>query len=63
MTIVVGTGVKPEPIFIPPGNKEGKVGQEPPPDTLIMDNLETSLETTVDKSCGNANGATVESFD
>ena len=29
---------------------------------MIMDNLETSLATTVDKACGNRSGATVERF-
>ena len=46
----------------PPGHIKQKVVKETPTDALIMDNLETLLATTVDKSCGNTSGAIVNMF-
>ena len=48
--------------FVHPGNSKEKVGKEIPQYSLLIDNLETSLSTTVDKSCGNIGGAIVERF-
>ena len=48
-------------VFLP-GNSKEKVGKETPTDTLIMDNLETSLATIVDKAHGNTGGSIVERF-
>ena len=64
ITIVTGSGVKPEPTFALPGNNKGEVRKEPPPppDLINMYNLETSLIATVDKTCGNSNGFIVERF-
>ena len=59
ITIVAGTGMKPAPQISPPGQSKEKVGKEPPPDALIMDNSETSLATTVDKARGNTSGSIV----
>ena len=42
------------------GTAKRKLVRNPPPDALIMDNLETSLATTVDKYRGNTSGAIVE---
>ena len=39
--------------FVLPGNSTEKVEEKIPPDALLVDNLETSLATTVDKSHGN----------
>ena len=50
--IVSGPRIKPELKKIP-GHRKKKTKKETSPDTLIMDNLETSLATTVDKACGN----------
>ena len=47
---MAGPGMKPAPKFAPPGNSKEKVGKETPSNALIMDNLETLLATTVDKS-------------
>ena len=49
-------------IFFLPGHSKDKFGKEPPQDALIMYNLETLLETTVDKARGNSSGAIVERF-
>ena len=46
--------------MFPQANIEEKVGMDPPPDALIMGNLETSLATAVDKARGNVSGAIVE---
>ena len=54
--------MKPAPKLFPPGHIKEKVGKETSPDVLIMDNLETLLATTVDKSCGNTSGAIVNMF-
>ena len=63
MTVVAGTGVQPAPIFDPPGKNEGKIGREPAPSyVLIIDKLDTWLETTSDKAHGNKNGAIVKRF-
>ena len=59
---MAGPGLDPETTFVPPGNNEGGVGKETPRDVLIMNNLETSLATTVDKASGNVNGSIVERF-
>ena len=45
-----------EPKCVLPGNSKEKVGKEIPPDALLVDNLETSLETKMDKACGNTGG-------
>ena len=42
--------------------QQRKSWEGPPPDPLIMDNLETLLATTFDKACGNTSGAIVEIF-
>ena len=55
-------GIKPSPKLVPPGHSKEKVGKETPAYASIMVNLETSLVTTVDKSCGNTSGAIVERF-
>ena len=60
--IVAGPGVKPLLTFVLPGNNKGKVWKENPPDVLIMENLETSLDTMVDKTHSNKSGAIVERF-
>ena len=61
--MVAGPGMNPAPIFFLPGHIKDKIGKEPPsPDVLIMDNLETSLATTVDKACVNGSGAILERF-
>ena len=57
---MVGTGVYLAPTFFLPWNIKYKVGKEIPPDTLLMDNLETSLITTVDKARGNTGRAILE---
>ena len=59
ITIVSGQGMNLAPKYFLPGHSKEKVGNETPPDALIMDNLETSLATTVDKDCGNTSGAIV----
>ena len=59
ITVVSGPGMKPAPIFSLPGHRREKTEMETPPDTMIMDNLETSLATTVDKGRGNKSGAIV----
>ena len=58
-TIVAGPGMNSAPKFVLPGNSKEKVGKEPPSDSLIIDNLGTSLTTTVDKSRGNISGSIV----
>ena len=55
-------GINPATEFVLQGHSKEKTGKEPPPDALIMDNLETSLATTVDKDSGNTSGAIVERF-
>ena len=54
--------MKTAPKLVSPGHRKEKFGKENPPDALIMDNLETLLKTTVDKVCGNTNGAVVDRF-
>ena len=54
--------MKLEPKYFIPGNSREKVGKETPPDTFIMDNLETLLATTVEKARGNSSGDIVERF-
>ena len=61
-TIVTGPGMKPAPKFVLPWHSKDITGKEPPPDALIMDNLETLLATTVDKSRGNTSVSIVERF-
>ena len=51
--------MKPAPKFVLPGQIKDKGGKEITPDALVMDNLETLLETTVDMDCGNTSGAIV----
>ena len=58
-TIRTGTGVNLAPTIFLPRNSKDKVGKESTPDTLIMDNLETLLYTTVDKVRGNSSGSIV----
>ena len=60
--IGAGPWVKLAPILVTLGNNEGKVRKEPPPDALIMDNLETSLATTLHKAHGNANVSMVKRY-
>ena len=62
ITIVSGQGMNLAPKYFLPGHSKEKVENETPPDALIMDNLETLLKTTVDKVCGNTNGAVVDRF-
>ena len=45
-----------------PGHNKDNVGRYPPPYAFIMDNFETWLSTTVDKTRGNARGTIVERF-
>ena len=52
--------MKPVPKLVPPGHSEDKFGKETPPDALIMDNLEISLATTVDKARGNTSETVLE---
>ena len=59
---MAGTGVNLSPNCVIPGNSKEKVGKENPPDALIMENLETSLDTTVYKAGGNTVGSIVERF-
>ena len=61
-TIVAYTGMKPSPKLVLPGHSKEKFGKKPPPDVLIMDNLETLLTTTVDKDFDNTSGAIVDRF-
>ena len=61
-TIVAQSCMKPVPNCVLPGHSKEKIGKEIPPDVLIVDNLETSLDTTVDKACDNAIGDIVERF-
>ena len=56
---MAGPVVKPAPEFVLPGNSKEKVGNKTTPHTLIMDNLEKYLTTTVYKGRGNARGAIV----
>ena len=61
-TIVSQAGMKPAPnMFLPVHSKE-KIGKETPPYALIMDNLETYLDNTVDKARGSSIGSIVERF-
>ena len=61
-SIVAVTGVDLETeLFLPDKIKE-KVGNEIPPYSLLMDNLETSLVTTVDKFSDNTFGSIVGRF-
>ena len=54
--------MKPAPnMFLPVHSKE-KIGKETPPYALIMDNLETYLDNTVDKARGSSIGSIVERF-
>ena len=55
--IVVRPGMKPAPKFVLAGHIKEKIGKETPSDALIVDNLETSLSTTVDKARGETSGA------
>ena len=59
--IVAQAGMKPE-IFFSQGTEKRKLKSNPPPDALIMDNLEASLATTVNKSRGNTSGNILERF-
>ena len=54
--------MKTAPKFVPTGHRKEKVGKETPLDALIMNNLKTSLATTVNKARGNTSGAIVERF-
>ena len=54
--------MNPAPKLVLPGHSKEKVGKNPPQDVLIMDNLETSLASTVYKDIGNTSGAIVERF-
>ena len=56
--ILAGTGMKPAQNVL--GIAKRKLGRNPPPYVLIMDNLETSLDTTWDKARGNTSGDIVE---
>ena len=49
-TIVAGPGMKPAPNFFLLGHIKNKVGKKTPPYALIMSNLETSLDTTLNKA-------------
>ena len=60
--IVAGPGLDLAPNFLLPGNGKEKVGKKTTPDSFILDNLETSLTNTVDKSWENSGGAIVEMF-
>ena len=61
-TIVSGTGVNLETKNVLPENSKEKVGKETPPYAFLMDNLETSFSTTVNKAHGNTGGSTMERF-
>ena len=50
------------PKFVLLGHSKDKIGKETPPDVLIMDNLETFLDTRVYKARINKSGAIVERF-
>ena len=52
--------MKPTPKFVLPGHRKYKFGKDPPPNALILDNLETLLATTVDKAHDNTSVAIVE---
>ena len=62
ITTVTGLGVKPEQTICIPGNNRAKFCQGNPLDALIVDNLEKSLATTVDKYLGNSSGSIVVSL-
>ena len=49
-------------MFFSQVTEKRKLGGTPYPDALIMDNLEASLDTTVNKSHVNESGAIVERF-
>ena len=59
---MAGTGVNLVPNFLSHGTVKKNLGRTPPPDALVMDNLETFLATTVDKASGNATGSMLERF-
>ena len=48
------------PKYVLMGNSKEKVGKVIPTDVLLMDNLEISLATTVNKYRGNPGGAILE---
>ena len=54
--------MKPAPKTILPRHNKEKIGKNPPPNALIMHNLETSLTTTLNKDSGCSSGSIVESF-
>ena len=60
--IVSWEGVNSAKNCVLPGNSKEKVGKEINPDALLMDTLETSFTTTVDKASGNTGGEIVERF-
>ena len=63
ITIMAQPGINPAPNFFFPRHIKEETGKAPPPpDSLIVDNLETLLATTVDKASGNTSGAIVERF-
>ena len=62
ITIVSRPGMKPAPNIFLPGHSKEKFVKETPPYTLIMDNLETFLSTTVNKDRRKTSGAIVERF-
>ena len=59
-TIMARPGMKQSPKYFLPGHSKEKVWKDPPPNALIMDNLESSLDTTVDKPHKNTSVASVE---
>ena len=61
-TIVAQPGMNPSPKFLLPGHSKEKTGKEPTTEAFIMDKLETSLATKVDKARGNTSGAISERF-
>ena len=60
--IVAGPGMKSATKLVLPGNRKEKFGKETSPDEFIRDNVESQLDTAVDKARGNVSGAIVKRF-
>ena len=61
-TIVASPGMKLAPKFVLPEHSKEKAVKKPPQYVLIMNNSETLLATTVDKSRGNTSRAIMDRF-
>ena len=61
-TITVVPRVHTEPIVVLLGERWWKGRKDNPPDSFIINNLETSLDTPVDRDLSNTSGSIVEIF-